>query len=196
MKNRKNKKNINNINVQNTISFARLKTFFVVILLLIVIMLGRVGFLQFVDGAELKTLATSQQTLTETISAKRGTIYDVNGQTLAMSYETDKIYVNPSSIKDEDKETIARGLADNLGLDYQAVLFILRVSFELNFVSFTDGKIIGNKNPESKKLTASKYFNSIAAQIKFTNQLRTMPSNQLINYVKQYLKWSLLVINY
>lgn len=122
MKNRKNKKNINNINVQNTISFARLKTFFVVILLLIVIMLGRVGFLQFVDGAELKTLATSQQTLTETISAKRGTIYDVNDQTLAMSYETDKIYVNPSSIKDEDKETVARGLADNLGLDYQETL--------------------------------------------------------------------------
>ena len=75
-----------------------------------------------------------------------------------------------------------------LGLDYQAVLFILRVFFELNFVSFTDGKIIGNKNPESKKLTASKYFNSISSQIKFTNQLRTMPSNQLINYVKQYLK--------
>lgn len=81
-----------------------------------------------------------------------------------------------------------QAVSSYLGLDYQAVLFILRVFFELNFVSFTDGKIIGNRNPESKKLTASKYFNSIAAQIKFTNQLRTMPSNQLINYVKQYLK--------
>ena len=101
------------------------------------------------------------------------------------------IYTHPNLSIDD-----YQAVSSYLGLDYQAVLFILRVFFELNFVSFTDGKIIGNKNPESKKLTASKYFNSIAAQIKFTNQLRTMPSNQLINYVKQYLKWSLLVINY
>ena len=93
------------------------------------------------------------------------------------------IYTHPNLSIDD-----YQAVSSYLGLDYQAVLFILRVFFELNFVSFTDGKIIGNKNPESKKLTASKYFNSIAAQIKFTNQLRTMPSNQLINYVKQYLK--------
>ena len=93
------------------------------------------------------------------------------------------IYTHPNLSIDD-----YQAVSSYLSLDYQAVLFILRVFFELNFVSFTDGKIIGNKNPESKKLTASKYFNSIAAQIKFTNQLRTMPSNQLINYVKQYLK--------
>lgn len=93
------------------------------------------------------------------------------------------IYAHPNLSIDD-----YQAVSSYLGLDYQAVLFILRVFFELNFVSFTDGKIIGNKNPESKKLTASKYFNSISSQIKFTNQLRTMPSNQLINYVKQYLK--------
>ena len=93
------------------------------------------------------------------------------------------IYTHPNLSIDD-----YQAVSSYLSLDYQAVLFILRVFFELNFVSFTDGKIIGNKNPESEKLTASKYFNSIAAQIKFTNQLRTMPSNQLINYVKQYLK--------
>lgn len=93
------------------------------------------------------------------------------------------IYAHPNLSIDD-----YQAVSSYLGLDYQAVLFILRVFFELNFVSFTDGKIIGNKNPESKKLTASKYFNSISSQIKFTNQLRTMPSNQLIDYVKQYLK--------
>lgn len=93
------------------------------------------------------------------------------------------IYAHPNLSIDD-----YQAVSSYLGLDYQAVLSILRVFFELNFVSFTDGKIIGNKNPESKKLTASKYFNSISSQIKFTNQLRMMPSNQLINYVKQYLK--------
>ena len=101
----------NNINVQNTISSFKLKAFFIVILLLMIVMLGRIAFLQIIDGAHLKTLATSQQTLTETISAKRGSIYDVNGQTLAMSYETDKIYIDPTSIKSENKETVARGVS-------------------------------------------------------------------------------------
>lgn len=112
----------NNINVQNTISSFKLKAFFIVILLLMIVMLGRIAFLQIIDGAHLKTLATSQQTLTETISAKRGSIYDVNGQTLAMSYETDKIYIDPTSIKSENKETVARGVSEILGLDYQETL--------------------------------------------------------------------------
>ena len=112
----------NNINVQNTISSFKLKAFFIVILLLMIVMLGRIAFLQIIDGAHLKTLATSQQTLTETISAKRGSIYDVNGQTLAMSYETDKIYIDPTSIKSENKETVAKGVSEILGLDYQETL--------------------------------------------------------------------------
>lgn len=119
-KKKTNKKN--NINVQNTISSFKLKAFFIVILLLMIVMLGRIAFLQIIDGAHLKTLATSQQTLTETISAKRGSIYDVNGQTLAMSYETDKIYIDPTSIKSENKETVARGVSEILGLDYQETL--------------------------------------------------------------------------
>lgn len=93
------------------------------------------------------------------------------------------IYSHPNLAIEDYRE-----VATYLGLDYQSVLFILRVFFELQFVSFTDGKITGNKNPESKKLTASKYFSAVAAQIKFTNQLRTMPTDQLIQYVKQYLK--------
>lgn len=112
----------NNINVQNTISSLKLKIFFVVILLLMVIMIGRLAFLQIIDGAHLKTLATSQQTLTETISAKRGSIYDVNGQTLAMSYETDKIYIDPENIKQENREEVAKNVSEILNLDYQELL--------------------------------------------------------------------------
>lgn len=112
----------NNINVQNTISNLKLKVFFIVILILMIVLIGRLAFLQIIDGAHLKTLATSQQTLTETISAKRGSIFDVNGQTLAMSYETDKIYIDPENIKPENKETIAKGVSEILGLDYQELL--------------------------------------------------------------------------
>ena len=82
-------------------------------------LLARVGYLQFVDGNRLQTLATSQQTLTETISAKRGTIYDSKGNALAISYDTDKVYVTPSLIKeDSNKSIVAQSLASILELDY------------------------------------------------------------------------------
>ena len=55
----------NNINVQNTISNLKLKVFFIVILILMIVLIGRLAFLQIIDGAHLKTLATSQQTLTK-----------------------------------------------------------------------------------------------------------------------------------
>ncbi|WP_305290812.1 single-stranded-DNA-specific exonuclease RecJ [Lactobacillus taiwanensis] len=124
-----------------------------------------------------------------------------NYQQLYLRFLFDKLPINDLPSRDAFGKTLKyiyahpdltiddyRTVSPYLGLDYQTVLFILRVFFELKFVSFTDGKIIGNKNPESKKLTASRYFNSIASQIKFTNQLKNIPTDQLINYVMQYLK--------
>lgn len=75
-----------------------------------------------------------------------------------------------------------------LNLDYNSVLFILRVLFELNFVEMKQGKIVGVKNPAKKPLTASKYYNGISSQLSFIKQLRQMPSSQLLMYVNKQLK--------
>ena len=106
------------INVQNKISNIRIAIIFIFIFILMIALLGRVGYLQVIDGERLQTLATSQQTLTETISAKRGNIYDSTGEALAVSYDTDKVYIDPSNIKkDSDKEIISQGLSSILGID-------------------------------------------------------------------------------
>lgn len=111
------------INVPNKISRIKIILILIVIFILMIILLGRVGYLQFIDGEHLKTEATTNQTLTETLVAKRGSIYDATGETLAISYETDKIYINPSDIKkDSDKEIIAQGLASVLGIDSSELL--------------------------------------------------------------------------
>ena len=120
-KNTKSKSN-SNINIPNTLSPFRIKSIFVIIIILLFLLIGRIVYLQFIDGEHLQSLATSQQTLTETITAKRGNIYDSKGQTLAISYDTDKIYVNPSEIENPNKEIIAQGLANILELDYAEVL--------------------------------------------------------------------------
>ena len=116
-------KNKSDINVSNKISKKRIGVILIITIIFMLALLGRVGYLQFIDGNRLQTLATSQQTLTETISAKRGTIYDSTGKTLAISYETDKVYVTPSLIKtDANKATVAQNLASILELDYNELL--------------------------------------------------------------------------
>jgi len=123
MKKKKNIKAKSNINVANKISPKKIGLILFISLFLMIALLLRVAYLQFVDGNRLQKLATSQQTLTETISAKRGTIYDSTGNALAISYETDKIYVTPSLIKtDANKTAVAQNLASILELDYNDLL--------------------------------------------------------------------------
>ncbi|MCI8273822.1 MAG: peptidoglycan glycosyltransferase [Clostridia bacterium] len=119
---KKNLKNRSEINTPNTISTFKVKVILVFTLFIIIALLSRIFCLQFIDGEQLQSLATSQQTLTETLSAKRGTIYDSNGNVLAISYDSDKVYFNPSDIKEENKELIVNGLSNSLGLDYTETL--------------------------------------------------------------------------
>lgn len=143
MKNKKKSKNkLDTVNVPNMVSTFKIKNFFIVIILLMLILIFRLVYLQFIDSQHLQTLAISQQTLTETISAKRGNIYDINGDTLAISYNTDKIYITPSEIEtankkiienktttlEELKENIAKGVSDILELDYAELLEKLNTS--------------------------------------------------------------------
>lgn len=75
-----------------------------------------------------------------------------------------------------------------IGLDFQSILFILRVFFELNFVELLSGKLFGIKNPSKQSLTASKYLITTQSQINFVQQLRRMSSSRLLMYVKKQLK--------
>lgn len=79
-----------------------------------------------------------------------------------------------------------RQVAPFLGLDYQSVLFILRVFFELDFVKLKQGKLEGIVNASKKELNSSQYYQAIKSQINFGRQLRLMPSQQLINYIQTF----------
>ena len=64
-----------------------------------------------------------QQTLDRTINPKRGTIYDATGKNiLAISSTVETVTVNPGNIKKEDKEKVAKKLAELFELDYDTVL--------------------------------------------------------------------------
>ena len=105
MNKKKNTKIKSDINAPNKISRIRIVFIIIFIFILMLVLLGRIGYLQFVEGNFLQTKATSQQTLTETISAKRGTIFDANGETTDTSYETIRISSSTKIVRyDEDED--------------------------------------------------------------------------------------------
>jgi len=92
-------------------------------LIIITALLTRIGYIQFIKGGELKAKAYAQQTSDRTVSAKRGTIYDSTGKTvLAVSSTVETVTVNPTNIKEENKEKIAKKLSELFELDYEKVL--------------------------------------------------------------------------
>ena len=74
-------------------------------------------------GAELNNQATSQQSQSRKITAKRGTIYDATGKyELAVSSSVEAVTINPTNISKENKEKVAKALSDIFELDYEKVL--------------------------------------------------------------------------
>ena len=101
----------------------RMKWEMIIALFLLICLIGRIAFLQFIQGSELQSMAYKQQTLDRSINPKRGTIYDSTGETiLAVSSTVETISVTPTNIKKEDREKIAIALSNIFSLDYETVL--------------------------------------------------------------------------
>ena len=67
---------------------------FIILSLLVV----RIGYIQFIQGDELQTMAYKQQSIDRRINPKRGTIYDAPGKNvLAISGTVDTITVNSTN---------------------------------------------------------------------------------------------------
>ena len=90
--------------------------------ILLLIIIFRIGWIQFVQGTKLQEMAKAQQTLNRPISPKRGTIYDRNKQVLAVSASAQSVTINPTIIKQENKEKVAHAFSDIFNLDYETVL--------------------------------------------------------------------------
>ena len=100
----------------------RMRNILFIIFIIIAVLIGRLGYIQLIDGKNLSILAYEQQTLDRYINPKRGTIYDCKGTVLAQSSTVETVTVNPGNIKKEDKEMVAKKLTEIFDLNYEAVL--------------------------------------------------------------------------
>lgn len=110
------------ININRPLPIKRLRTILFCSVSILFLLIIRIFWIQFIDGAWLKEKAYRQQTASKIISPERGSILDVNGKKLATSEKVDTISINPSRIKDENKELVAKGLSDIFELDYNETL--------------------------------------------------------------------------
>ncbi len=91
------------------------------------VVLVRAAQVQLVDGRRYAETAASQRTEREVLPARRGTIYDRNGMTLAFTLETFHVGVAPNELRDHERD--AREIARRLGLPRREVERQLRQSW-------------------------------------------------------------------
>ncbi|MBZ2173670.1 PASTA domain-containing protein [Schnuerera sp. xch1] len=97
----------------------RLLFAFTIILVIVLGLIMRLGYIQIVTGEELKKGALEQWTKGIDIKAKRGTIYDRNGKELAISVSSHTVWASPANIDDPD--STAKKVAEVLNMDESVV---------------------------------------------------------------------------
>ena len=119
--------------------------------ILVVLLIGRLGYFQIVMGEEYSRQAYMKQTRNRIINPKRGTIYDRNGKELAISASVETISVNTQDFKDKTKDKpeivdeIAAGLGQILEMEPQTVKERLLANVSWSYIKRKVEKEIGTK---------------------------------------------------
>lgn len=131
----------------------RIRLFGVGITLLFAIVIISLSIVIFIHGEEYSQSAYKNQTKNQIISPKRGTIYDCNGEILAMSVSVDTVSINPGNVKySNDKEVESEVLAKKFSelfedLSYEDALTKVNSSSSIVIIA---RKVDGDKINELK----------------------------------------------
>ncbi|MCD4693946.1 penicillin-binding protein 2 [bacterium] len=87
-----------------TFNFSYLKAISLFILLFVVIILGRVFYLQILKGDYYSAMARGNRIRIKSVEAQRGTIYDRNNEPLVMNVANFVLYIVPGDMPEDKKE--------------------------------------------------------------------------------------------
>jgi stage V sporulation protein D (sporulation-specific penicillin-binding protein) len=91
--------------------------------MVLLLLMSRLAYLQFIKGAELTDKAIDNRLREVPVEARRGTIYDRNGKELAVSITSETVAAEPRRII--DPEATAAKLATVLGMEKEAIKKLL-----------------------------------------------------------------------
>ncbi|PKM80640.1 MAG: stage V sporulation protein D [Firmicutes bacterium HGW-Firmicutes-14] len=133
----------------NIIIRKRITRLFLVVGTILILLIGRLAWIQFVRGEELREKALANRMDDIPVPATRGTIYDRNGRELVVSISSDSICAFPPVVKSGDAEKTARELARILDLEYDDVY--KRITKNTNF-EYVQRKVDIEKSKEIRDL--------------------------------------------
>ncbi|MDR2933179.1 MAG: stage V sporulation protein D, partial [Oscillospiraceae bacterium] len=108
-----------------TTSKMRIRMLVVLILIFVLgfsVIIYRLFKLQILEGETYQGLALQQQTRSTPIGAKRGTIYDTNGNVLAQSATVWNVCISPAQLDKNKLDSTAAGLAEILDVEKADIL--------------------------------------------------------------------------
>lgn len=152
----------------------RMLWFLLIVFLIIIALIVRIGYLQFVKGDEYRRLAIEQQTRDRIITPKRGAILDRNGKELAVSVSVETVSISPNIIKNNGNgEEIAEKLASVLEMEKEEILEKINKNSSYEFIKkkvdkevcdkIREMELVGVNLDEDTKRTYP--FGSLAAHV-------------------------------
>ncbi len=133
-----------------------------VIAIMFVALLARICVISVVDSSFYQSKASQQQLRDITVNPKRGTIYDRNMTVLAQSATVWTVFISPADISKTDnnaeRETVAKGLSDILGLEYDTVY---QKTLKNNYYEVIQKKIEDGKAEQIRTFIAEKDISCI-----------------------------------
>ena len=128
----------------------RMIVFLAVVSALILALIIRIGYIQFIKGDEYRKLAIEQQTRDRTITSKRGAILDRNGKELAVSASVETVSVAPNIIqKNGQTQEVAEKLAPILDMTVEDILAKVNKNSSYEYIK---KKVDKDKCDEIRKL--------------------------------------------
>ena len=172
-----------NFYIDKALPLKRLRVLQRTIVVILILLIIRLLWIQFIDGAWLKEKAFRQQTASKIISPDRGSILDINGKTLATSEKVDTISINPTKISKENKTIVATGLSQIFELDYEETLS------KVNSTSSFETIIKKVENDKVQELQTWMKNNKITTGINIDEDTkRYYPYNNLASQVIGFLR--------
>ncbi len=97
----------------------RIAVFISFMLMFIIVLSGRLAWMQLVQGDEFQKRVDHQVGESKILQSPRGTIYDRQGRELAVSIMTKSLYVDPHEVKDADQ--LAQDLSPLIGIPVEDI---------------------------------------------------------------------------
>jgi len=124
----------------------RIRKELLIVFFILVLLIIRIGWLQFIQGNTLKSEAYAGQVLNRSINPERGIIYDSSGKVaLAVSSTVETVTINPLNIADENKEKVANAFVNIFELDYDNVIKKLNKNSSIEIITKKVDKEKSNK---------------------------------------------------